>query len=282
MCRLFRDLTYWLIIFLIVAAFAHQAELVLGLFFWSWAGGSVHQCAGPCVGSGGTLRVSPTRLCAGSGGTLRVSPISSWSSHGPPRCLSRLEKLVPMVPVNTEHWYSSTCVVRLNIHIYLNYRSGCRHCHPSWEKSGYFVQLCHERCKLKINNEWVQNNDSVGCCGQSSVIVPIKCQRNAENSTISLFSLIFRALLTMKFSSSSSSESESCTLLWGSGSDAGLFLPIFLVGNVMATFRTLDLRPRLAGSQFTFWKKIQLVVRSLQGVWWSSTILYIMLPLYFS
>lgn len=35
--------TGWLIVLLIVAAFANQAELVLGLLLWRWAGGSVHQ-----------------------------------------------------------------------------------------------------------------------------------------------------------------------------------------------------------------------------------------------
>lgn len=92
--------TGWLVDFLIATASANQAELVLRLFLWRWAGGSVHKCAGPCVGSGQTLRVSPT---------------SSWSSHGPPRRLSG--------------------------------RSGCGHCHPAWEESRYFVQLCHELCK---------------------------------------------------------------------------------------------------------------------------------------
>lgn len=118
----------------------------------------------------------------------------------------------------------------------------------------------------KINDKLEQNNDSVCCCGQSSGRVPIQSKRNR---TISLFSLIFRALLTMKFSSPS--ESDSSTLLWGSGSDAGLFLPVFLVGNVMATFRMLDLRPFLAGSQFTFWNRIQLVVRRGFHSLWQST-----------
>lgn len=36
------DVTYWLIIFLKVAAFANQAELVLGFLLWSRAGGSIH------------------------------------------------------------------------------------------------------------------------------------------------------------------------------------------------------------------------------------------------
>lgn len=71
-------------------------------------------------------------------------------------------------------------------------------------------------------------------------------------STISLFSLIFRALLTMKFSSSS--ESESCTLFWGSGSDAGLLL-VFLVGKVIATLSPVVLRPRRTDPQFTFWNE---------------------------
>lgn len=80
---------------------------------------------------------------------------------------------------------------------------------------------------------------------------------------------MFRALLTMKFSSSPS-ESGFAALLWGSGSDAGLFLPVFLVGNVMATFRMLDLRPFLAGGQSTFWKKAQLAVtRSFNCDWLS-------------
>lgn len=92
--------TRCLIIFFIVAAFSNQAVLVLRLFLWGWAGGSVHQCPGARVGSGRTFRVSPT---------------SSWSSHRPPRYPLR--------------------------------RSGCRHRHPSWEESGYFVQLCHELCK---------------------------------------------------------------------------------------------------------------------------------------
>lgn len=63
---------------------------------------------------------------------------------------------------------------------------------------------------------------------------------------------MFSALLLMKLSSSS--ESESRTLGWESGSDAGLFLPVFLVGNVRATFRTLDLQRRLGGSESTFFK----------------------------
>lgn len=71
------DVTYWFIIFFIVAAFANQAELVLGLFLRGWAGGSVHQRAGPRVGSGQTLRVSPT---------------SSWSSRRASRCLSGLRR----------------------------------------------------------------------------------------------------------------------------------------------------------------------------------------------
>ncbi len=71
------DMTYWLIIFLIVAAFANQVELVLRLLLWRRAGGSVHQRAGPRVGSRRALRVSPK---------------SSWSSRGPPRCLSRLKR----------------------------------------------------------------------------------------------------------------------------------------------------------------------------------------------
>lgn len=84
--RTTRLLTYWLIIFLIVAALAHKAELVLGVLLWSGAGGSVHQCAGPRVGSGQTLRVSSK---------------SHWSSRGAPRSLSGL-KQNQIVPVNTE------------------------------------------------------------------------------------------------------------------------------------------------------------------------------------
>jgi len=64
----------------------------------------------------------------------------------------------------------------------------------------------------------------------------------------------------MKFSSPS--ESESCTLFWGSGSDAGLFLPVFLEGNVMATFMTVDRWPRLRGSESTFWKRMQFTMRA--------------------
>lgn len=68
---------------------------------------------------------------------------------------------------------------------------------------------------------------------------------------------MFRALLTMKFSSSS--ESESCTLFWGRGSDAGLLL-VFLVGKVMAILTPVVLRPRAAGLQFTFWNKRKQIV----------------------
>lgn len=68
----FNHLTYWLIIFLIVAAFADQVELVLRLFLWSWAGGSLHQGAGPCVRPGGTWRGPPA------------------GSRGLPRCLAWL------------------------------------------------------------------------------------------------------------------------------------------------------------------------------------------------
>lgn len=68
----FNHVTYWLIIFLIVAAFADQAELVLRLFLWSWAGGSLHQGAGPCVRPGGTWRGPPA------------------GSRGLPRCLAWL------------------------------------------------------------------------------------------------------------------------------------------------------------------------------------------------
>lgn len=78
-----------------------------------------------------------------------------------------------------------------------------------------------------------------------------RCETKAGKSTISLFSLIFRALLLMKLSSS---ESESCTSGWGRGSDAGLFLFVFLEGNVIETFRAFGLRPRLGVSVFTFWK----------------------------
>lgn len=53
----------------------------------------------------------------------------------------------------------------------------------------------------------------------------------------------------MKFCSSS--DSESCTLSWGRGSDAGLLL-VFLVGKVMAILTPVALRPRVAGLQFTF------------------------------
>lgn len=56
---------------------------------------------------------------------------------------------------------------------------------------------------------------------------------------------------------SSSSDSDSQTLGWGRGSEAGLFCPCFLVGNVMATFNPADLRPRLGVLVSTFWKKIR-------------------------
>lgn len=61
-----RDVTYWRINLLIVATSANQAEAVLGLFLWSWAGGSVHLCAGPRVGTRQALAVSLTK---------------SWHSH---------------------------------------------------------------------------------------------------------------------------------------------------------------------------------------------------------
>lgn len=77
-------------------------------------------------------------------------------------------------------------------------------------------------------------------------------------ASISLFSLIFRALLTTKLSSSSGSES--CALLCTSGSDAGLLLAAFLVGKGMATFRTLGLRPRLFGVESTFMAFILLLI----------------------
>lgn len=76
--RQFCERTHWFIIFLKVAAFANQAELILRLLlFWCRAGGSVHQCAGSCVGSRQTLWVSPGR---------------SRSSLGPPRCPSGLKR----------------------------------------------------------------------------------------------------------------------------------------------------------------------------------------------
>lgn len=134
-------MTYWLVVFLKVAAFANQAELVLGLLLWSRAGRSVHQRAGPCVGSGRTRRVSPT---------------SSRSSHGPPWCLTRLQKF-KLYKLIKEHWKSITsCGEMWNDRFKMfirrfNYRSGCRHCHASWEESRYFVELRHELCKLKIN-----------------------------------------------------------------------------------------------------------------------------------
>lgn len=78
-------------------------------------------------------------------------------------------------------------------------------------------------------------------------------------ASISLFSLMFRALLCMKFSSSPS-ESESWTLTRGSGSDAGLFLPTVLEGNVIATFKALDLRPRFGGLVSTFMAFIGLLI----------------------
>lgn len=71
---------------------------------------------------------------------------------------------------------------------------------------------------------------------------------------------MFRALLTTKFSSSS--ESESCTLFCGRGSDAGLLL-VFLVGKVMATLSPVVLRPRPADPLFTFWNKITIIIRFL-------------------
>lgn len=83
----FCDVTYWLIVFLIVAAFANKAELVLGLLLWSWAWGSVHKCAGSCMWAGQTLWVSPA---------------SSWSSHGPPRCLSGLKWFIYQFTQSTD------------------------------------------------------------------------------------------------------------------------------------------------------------------------------------
>lgn len=86
--RAFNHLTYRLIIFLIVAAFADQAELVLRLFLWSRAGGSLHQGAGPCVRPGGTWRGPPT------------------GSRGLPRCLAWLLIWYQLL------WIYSTCAAK--------------------------------------------------------------------------------------------------------------------------------------------------------------------------
>lgn len=122
-----RSSAYWLIIFLIAAALADQAELVLRLFLWSWAGGSLHPGAGACVRPG----------C-----TCRVPPEGSRSSRGLPRCLAWLFKGYQLLQTNT------TGAVKT--HLGPTYRGG--HGHASWEESGYFVQLCHELCKLKEND----------------------------------------------------------------------------------------------------------------------------------
>lgn len=121
-------LTYWLIIFLVVAAFADQAELVLGLLLWSWAGRSLHQGARPCVRPG----------C-----TPWVPPEGSWSSRGLPRRLAWLFQGYQLVQTNT------ACAIKKKTkqtHVDQKYRRG--HRHASWEESWDFVQLCHELCKL--------------------------------------------------------------------------------------------------------------------------------------
>lgn len=133
-------MTYWLIIFLVVAASANQAVLVLLLLLllWGRAGGPVHQRAGSCVGSWRALWVSPA---------------SSWGSPGSPRCLSGLESSTS-VKTQSSGMAQFTLKVSLckqQIQCLLlkwNYRRGSRHRQPSWEESRYFVQLCHELCKL--------------------------------------------------------------------------------------------------------------------------------------
>lgn len=146
-------LTYWLIIFFIVAAFAHQAVLVLRLFLWSWAGGSLHHGAGPSVRPG----------C-----TCRVPPAGSRSSRGLPRCLFKGYQLLQR---------NTTCAVKTHSG-HIQYRSG--HRHASWEESWYFVQLCHELCKLKNNNNndinKCQNQGRSICWDQSSATAAIKLQ----------------------------------------------------------------------------------------------------------
>lgn len=134
-------MTYWLIIFLVVAASANQAELVLFLLLLllrGRAGGPVHQRAGSCVGSWRALWVSPA---------------SSWGSPGSPRCLSGLESST-LVKTQSSRMALSTLKMSLCkqqiqcLVLKWSYRRGSRHRHPSWEESRYFVQLCHELCKL--------------------------------------------------------------------------------------------------------------------------------------
>lgn len=166
-----------------------------------------------------------------------VPPAGSRSSRGRPRRLAwllegyRLRQTV------------ATCAVKMRLG--QRYRGGRRR--ASGEESWYFVQLCHELCKLKKNNVRIRAEASAGL--EVQLTQQSNSRKKPSKSTISLFSLMFKALLTMKLSSSS--ESESCTLACGRGSDAGLLF-IFLVGNVMATLRPVDLRPRLADPQFTF------------------------------